>query len=455
MATNITEYNATAGSNTSIDSINLQEGQMVASDVNNAIRSLMSHLKNVDTGSQALTSPSFTAMSTDTISEKTSANGVSIDGVTLKDGGVGTTASPVALHATSLNGGQIGGRRNIIINGAMQVAQRGTSFTSVSGSAYHLDRFRTGMGDTTARFTVTQATAGLNGFGNSLKYDCTTAESSLSNAGARLFIQHRLEGQDLQQLKKGTSDAEKVTVSFYVKTNKSGVYTVELYDVDNTRSISQTITVSDANWNRYTLTFDGDTTGTLDNDNANSLDLIIHLIAGTTYTGGTFSTSWSSATDNTRVSSSNVNIGDSTDNNFEITGVQLEVGDFPNGTPFEHRSIGEELRLCQRFYVLLANGNQHVISEASAYNVNQASGVVTFPVEMRTAPSVDQVSGTNYYTYISNATNHTFNGFSGISGLNTRCTVIYQSSVGGLTAGSAGWLQSFNSSAYTALTSEL
>ena len=347
MATNITEYNATAGSNTSIDSINLQEGQMVASDVNNAIRSLMSHLKNVDTGSQALTSPSFTAMSTDTISEKTSANGVSIDGVTLKDGGVGTTASPVALHATSLNGGQIGGRRNIIINGAMQVAQRGTSFTSVSGSAYHLDRFRTGMGDTTARFTVTQATAGLNGFGNSLKYDCTTAESSLSNAGARLFIQHRLEGQDLQQLKKGTSDAEKVTVSFYVKTNKSGVYTVELYDVDNTRSISQTITVSDANWNRYTLTFDGDTTGTLDNDNANSLDLIIHLIAGTTYTGGTFSTSWSSATDNTRVSSSNVNIGDSTDNNFEITGVQLEVG---QATPFEHRSFGEELALCQRYY---------------------------------------------------------------------------------------------------------
>ena len=273
------------------------------------------------------------------------------------------------------------GRRNIIINGAMQVAQRGTSFTSVAGSAYHLDRFRTGMGDTTARFTVTQATAALNGFANSLKYDCTTAESSLSNADARLFIQHRLEGQDLQQLKKGTSDAEKVTVSFYVKTNKSGVYTVELYDNDNTRSISQTITVSDANWNRYTLTFDGDTTGTLGNDNGNSFNLIIHLIAGTNYTGGTFSTSWSSATDNTRVSSSNVNIGDSTDNNFEITGVQLEVGS--QATSFEHRSFGEELALCQRYYQV-KNGSYH---PGNAVGSNKINAGFTFPVSFRATPS--------------------------------------------------------------------
>jgi hypothetical protein len=93
-----------------------------------------------------------------------------------------TKAAELAKMGEVLTNSQIGGRRNIIINSKMEVAQRGTSFTSVSGSAYHLDRFRTGMGDTTARFTVTQATAGLNGFGNSLKYDCTTAESSLSNA---------------------------------------------------------------------------------------------------------------------------------------------------------------------------------------------------------------------------------------------------------------------------------
>ena len=314
-----------------------------------------------------------------------------------------TKAAELAKMGEVLSNSQIGGRRNIVINGAMQVAQRGTSFTSVAGSAYHLDRFRTGMGDTTARFTVTQATAALNGFANSLKYDCTTAESSLSNADARLFIQHRLEGQDLQQLKKGTSDAEKVTVSFYVKTNKSGVYTVELYDVDNTRSISQTITVSDANWNRYTLTFDGDTTGTLDNDNANSLDLIIHLIAGTNYTGGTFSTSWSSATDNTRVSSSNVNIGDSTDNNFEITGIQLEVGS--QATPFEHRSFGEELNLARRYFTVLADGNRSVneaICDGSYYSASILFHTVVLPVEMRSKPSMITADGTNYYITFSN-----------------------------------------------------
>ena len=118
-----------------------------------------------------------------------------------------TKAAELAKMGEVLTNSQIGGRRNIVINGAMNVAQRGTSFTSVAGSAYHLDRYRTGMGDTSARFTVTQATAGLNGFGNSLKYDCTTAESSLSNADARLFVTQRIEGQNLQQLKKGTSDA--------------------------------------------------------------------------------------------------------------------------------------------------------------------------------------------------------------------------------------------------------
>jgi hypothetical protein len=349
-----------------------------------------------------------------------------------------TKAAELAKMGEVLTNSQIGGRRNIVINGAMQVAQRGTSFTSVSGSAYHLDRFRTGMGDTTARFTVTQATASLNGFANSLKYDCTTAESSLSNAGARLFIQHRLEGQDLQQLKKGTSDAEKVTVSFYVKTNKSGVYTVELYDVDNTRSISQTITVSDANWNRYTLTFDGDTTGTLDNDNANSLDLIIHLIAGTTYTGGTFSTSWSSATDNTRVSSSNVNIGDSTDNNFEITGVQLEVGE--QATPFEHRSFGEELELCKRYYEQWNTINGENIWLGTSYSGNNPHCFLQFNTLKRAAPTITLPSAGNSGNAISFlATN---GGYASTIGshnadkISTRGNRIAGSSYSGITAAS-------------------
>ena len=306
-----------------------------------------------------------------------------------------TKAAELAKMGEVLTNSQIGGRRNMVINGAMQVAQRGTSFTDVSTSAYQLDRFKTGMGDTTARFTVTQATAGLNGFANSFKYDCTTAEASLANASARLFFHTRFEGQDLQQLKKGTSDAEKVTVSFYVKSNKTGTYTLELQDQDNSRSNSQTYTISSSNtWERKIITFDADTTGAFDDDNALSLIIYWHLIAGTTYTSGTFNTSWATNTNANRVSSSNVNIGDSTDNTWEITGIQMEVGS--QATPFEHRSFGEELALCQRYFLLYADSNE-LIGGGGYQSSTFPDVVVVLPLTMRTDPSLVQTSGSDYY----------------------------------------------------------
>ena len=300
-----------------------------------------------------------------------------------------TKAAELAKMGEVLTNSPIGGRRNIVINGAMQVAQRGTSFTSVSTSAYHLDRFRTGMGDTTARFTVTQATAGLNGFANSFKYDCTTAEASLANANARLFFHTRFEGQDLQQLKKGTSDAEKVTVSFYVKSNKTGTYTLELQDQDNSRSNSQTYTISSSNiWERKTITFDGDTTGAFDDDNALSLIIYWHLIAGTSYTSGTFNTSWATSTNANRVSSSQVNIGDSTDNTWEITGIQMEVGS--QATPFEHRSFGEELALCRRYtYVFGTSGNANEVFQWGCANgTGTMTAINQLPTKMRSQPTL-------------------------------------------------------------------
>ena len=289
------------------------------------------------------------------------------------------------------------GRRNMVINGAMQAAQRGTSFTSVSGSAYHLDRFRTGMGDTSARFTVTQATAGLNGFGNSLKYDCTTAESSLSNADARLFVTQRIEGQNLQQLKKGTSDAEKITVSFYVKSTKTGTYILNLIDHDNNRQISKAYTISSSGtWEQKSLTFDGDTTGALGNDNGNSFSLNWWLISGTNYGGGTLATSWqgyAGASDYEDAAVGQVNLGDNTSNTWEITGIQMEVGD--SATDFEHRSVGEELALCQRYY---QNSFEHgnapgtsTDSDDSQLTTSWTDGNAPFPpfsTTMRAKPTI-------------------------------------------------------------------
>jgi hypothetical protein len=304
-----------------------------------------------------------------------------------------TKAAELAKLGEVMTNSQIGGRRNIVINGAMQVAQRGTSFTDVAGSAYHLDRYRTGMGDTSARFTVTQATAGLNGFGNSLKYDCTTAESSLSNADARLFVTQRIEGQDLQQLKKGTSDAEKITVSFYVKSTKTGTYILNIVDHDNSRQISKAYTISSSGtWEQKILTFDADTTGALTNDNTTSIELFWWLIAGTNYQSGTLATSWQSYAGSSDYEDSavgNVNLGDSTSNTWEITGIQLEVGS--QATPFEHRSFGEELALCQRYF---QDYTENYL-QFRGYGYNSTSGndhPFSFIRTMRAAPTCTEGS---------------------------------------------------------------
>jgi hypothetical protein len=243
---------------------------------------------------------------------------------------------------------QIGGRRNIVINGAMNVAQRATSTTGIgaNGNVFVVDRFKTFASSTAGRATVSQTADGPSGFANCLKLDCTTADTSI--AAAEFFgVAYDFEGQDLQQLKKGTSDAEKVTLSFYVKGNAAATYTCELKDNDNTRIIAQTFAVT-TSWNEIVLTFNADTTGALDDDNASSLSLNIWLHAGSTYNGGTFASNvWASQTIANRVADE-TSFFDSTDREFFITGVQLEVGSV--ATPFEHRSFGEELALCQRYF---------------------------------------------------------------------------------------------------------
>jgi hypothetical protein len=319
-----------------------------------------------------------------------------------------TKAAELAKMGEVLTNSQIGGRRNIIINGAMQVAQRGTSFTDVAGSAYHLDRYRTGMGDTSARFTVTQATAGLNGFGNSLKYDCTTAESSLSNADARLFVTQRIEGQDLQQLKKGTSDAEKITVSFYVKSTKTGTYILNIVDHDNSRQISKAYTISSSGtWEQKILTFDADTTGALTNDNTTSIELFWWLIAGTNYQSGTLATSWQSYAGSSDYEDSavgNVNLGDSTSNTWEITGIQLEVGE--QATPFEHRSFGEELALCQRYFEKVSTTvNYHLLIAGQCFSSTGLQFLYPFKVVKRASASFTFSAAGTFTAVTSNGSN--------------------------------------------------
>jgi len=286
--------------------------------------------------------------------------------------------------AGSADAGGLTGR-NLIINGAMQVAQRSTSTASITTSAYHtVDRWSTSL-TTLGTWTQSQSTdvPSGQGFASSLKMACTTADASPA-AGDRLLIRQALEGQNVQQLKKGTANAESVTLSFWVKSSKTGTYIVEIYDQDNTRNIAKAYTVSSANtWEKKEVTFSGDTTGAFDNDASASLYLNMWLGAGSTYTSGTLATSWQSATSANRAVGQ-VNLADSISNEWYITGVQLEVGE--TATPFEHRSYGDELARCQRYYCNVASFNRDNFGQL--YSSTQGKVALKFPVIMRAAATV-------------------------------------------------------------------
>ena len=325
--------------------------------------------------------------------------------------------------AGSADAGGLTGR-NLIINGAMEVAQRSTSETGLGGNASYptLDRFRQNTSNTAGRFTMSQAAVtDLPGFANCLKLQCTTADTSIASNELGIIMQ-RIEGQDLQQLKKGTSSAESVTVSFYVKGNAAATYTAELNDGGNDRQISKTFSVT-TSWNRVSLTYPGDTSGTIDDDNTAGLELNIWIHAGSNFTSGTLSTTWTSTTNANRVSSSATSFFDSTSRTLEITGLQMEVGE--QATPFEHRSFGDELARCQRYYQRgFSNG---------ALGVATSSTLATFGFrlvrEMRNTPSVGFNSGVSALScdmthvtgsYSWSPTNYRFESNSGFSGFGSK-----------------------------------
>ena len=292
--------------------------------------------------------------------------------------------------------------RNIIINGDMSIAQRGTSTASVTSQGYHAcDRFN--FNPQVGTYTISQSTTvpSGQGFAKSLKVDVTTANASPS-ASTYVILSQRMEGQNLQYLKKGTSSAESLTLSFWVRSAKTGTYIVEFYDSDNTRQISKSYTISSADtWEKKTITIDGDTTGAFDNDNAGSLNVQFILQAGTTYTSGTLNTSWNSVTNANRFVGQ-VNLADSTSNEWYVTGVQLEAG--TAASDFEFLPHDVNLKRCQRYYEELVSNNDFDIywSGYSGGNYDAASPY-SFKVEKRTIPS-GSFSGSWTYSNISGST---------------------------------------------------
>ena len=285
--------------------------------------------------------------------------------------------------ATASEAGNLG-QRNIIINGNMQVAQRSTS-VAVTASGFHTcDRWGIAL-SSDGRFTMSQASiTDLEGFGKALKLDCTTADTSIASNEILLLYQ-KFEGQFVQKMQKGFSSAKPVTVSFYVKGNASATYVAELIDSDNSnRHINKSFSVT-TSWSRVSLTFPGDTTGKLTADNSASLYLHIWLHAGSNYSSGSLQTSWGALSQTDRAAGI-TSFFDSTDREFFITGVQMELGEV--ATPFEHETFTENLIRCRRYFQQYDATNAYTrFALGVAYDGSSIAAPLNLPVQMRAAPT--------------------------------------------------------------------
>ena len=347
--------------------------------------------------------------------------------------------------------------KNLIINGDMSLAQRGTSTASITGNGYHtIDRFRTAInnGGTWTQSQSTEVPTG-QGFATSLKMDCTTADVSLSS-GDFLHIQTPIEAQYLQYLKYGTSSAETLTLSFWVKSNKTGTYCISLQKSDNTRyDFVAEYSISSADtWEKKTITIAPDSNiqasgGAIDNNNGEGLKLkFILLSSGRTGTNNT----WNSSTP-ADATSNQVNLADSTSNEWYITGVQLEAD--TSASDFEFLPYDVNLQRCLRYYQIIGEGSTGWITPAANYNGTYTFGAYRFMPEMRTSPSISVTTGTDYYAFTANSAGDGFDTLKGQDFTSMSCQLYSDSGITATSAGQAGNLRVNNSSAKAAVDAEL
>ena len=306
-----------------------------------------------------------------------------------------TKAAELAKMGEVLTNSQIGGRRNLFYNPKFDVAQRGTSFSKTTSAIYTLDRWQATSGSSfNLDTTITQSTTvpSGQGFKHSLKVeaDSVVTPSGSDNGG----ILQKLEQQDVEHLMYGTSDAKNLTLSFWVRSNKTGIYCVQFQTNQGSSTASEKYlhvkeyTISSANtWEKKTLIFPGHTVQAFNAAASNGEALRVnwwlatgsddHVSADTWIQSGSFAST-----------SNQVNFMDSADNEWYLCGCQLELS--LKVTPFEHRSFGEELALCQRYYYRRTIGTSYVdyMPYAIAYGTTDIQGGIFHPVKMRASPSL-------------------------------------------------------------------
>jgi hypothetical protein len=328
--------------------------------------------------------------------------------------------------------------RNMIINGAMNVYQRGSlAITQTNNGGFALDRFQYwqsgSMGQwlgTMSQHAMSDAEVVSTGHINALKIITTTVENAIGS-DEFAYLYYKIEAQDCQRLCYGRSNTKTATLSFWAKSKVAGTYAVSLYQSDGANIIGQTYTLVADTWKKIEMTFTGNTISAIANDSGEGLAINWALIGPNSgdYTSGD-NTSWGAYAANKIGYGHNVTWGTSTSHDFYLTGVQLELGS--NATPFEHRSYGDELAMCQRYYASSYSLGQPIgtadrkgaIAELASRNHATITPGIQFPVQMRAEPTVavyDSVSGSgagNVYngtTKTSTAGNISMYGFEYIS----------------------------------------
>jgi hypothetical protein len=302
----------------------------------------------------------------------------------------------------------------IIINGNCAISQKGTAATDEStGGYYRVDRMYfaiSSMGEgRLQQESLTSGNAFDNGFRKAWRVDCAVADASPA-ASDYMYLQYNLEGQALQVFKKGTSNAEKFTLAFWVKSSKTGTGNIQLKDKDNSnRQCTQSYTISSANtWEHKVCVFGADTTGAFDDDAAKSLNINWWLDSGSNYDSGTANHGTWEAQDNTKVNAGGtLNIQDNTANDWAITGIQLEVGEYTSSTlpPFQFESYGDNLMRCRRYTQLHMNTDQNggpFLNQCFAYTSSNWQSSLQLVPPMRAVPTVTSVSSTSAYVIFSN-----------------------------------------------------
>ena len=290
--------------------------------------------------------------------------------------------------------------RNIVVNGAMQVIQRGSSTVAGAHNSFAVDRFKFKKESTAANFNMTQSTTSPDGFSKSLKVDCTSADTSTAH-NEFVMVRHSIEAQDLQQLGYGTSGAKPLVLSFYVRSSLTGTYSINCLQQDNSSKIySRTYTINSANtWERKTISIPADTSGVINDDNGEGLQFNFNLVLGSSFKGSAVSTAWETYANDKWGSQHGINLASSTSNEWYLTGVQLEVGSV--ATPFEHRSYADELRRCQRYFIRIpdqnASSGYYFLAQGAGHDNNAFLCNFHFPTTMRSNPSLTTTGSLRAY----------------------------------------------------------